>query len=110
MYIKIQESIISYKICIADFETNPPNIKSSYPTLKKKTEPKSRYFAMFESTFEKCLIQLSVELIQSDIAYDSNKFIKFNRIQKLLAIFTFTYRFSLSGKTCLQSYKAHKKL
>ena len=26
---------------------------------------------MFESTFEKCLIQLSVELIQLDIVYDS---------------------------------------
>ena len=38
---------------------------------EKKTDPKSRYFRMFESTFEKCLIQFSVELIQFDIAYDS---------------------------------------
>ena len=27
---------------------------------ERKTDPKSRYFRMFESTFEKCLIQLSV--------------------------------------------------
>ena len=38
---------------------------------ERKTDPKSRYFPMFESTFEKCLIQLSVELIQLDIVYDS---------------------------------------
>ena len=30
---------------------------------------------MFETTFEKYLIQLSVELIQLDIVYDLNKFI-----------------------------------
>ena len=37
---------------------------------ERKTDPKSRYFPMFESTFEKCLIQLSAELIQPDIVYD----------------------------------------
>ena len=38
---------------------------------ERKTDPKSRYFRMFESTFDKCLIQLSVELILLDIVYDS---------------------------------------
>ena len=27
---------------------------------ERKTDPKSRYFAMFESTFAKCLIQLDI--------------------------------------------------
>ena len=40
-----------------------------YSYTERKTYPKSRYFPMFESTFEKCLIQLSVELIQFDIVY-----------------------------------------
>ena len=39
-------------------------------TLKEKQTP-SRYFPIFESTFEKGLMQLSVELIQLDIVYDS---------------------------------------
>ena len=30
---------------------------------ERKTDPKSRYFMIFDSTFQKCLIQLSVELI-----------------------------------------------
>ena len=34
---------------------------------------------MFESTFYNCLIQLSVELSQPDIVYDSNKFIWITR-------------------------------
>ena len=34
---------------------------------ERKTDPKFRYFPMFKSTFAKCLIQLSVELIQPDI-------------------------------------------
>ena len=38
---------------------------------KRKTDPKSRYFSMFESALEKCLIQLSVELIQLDISCNS---------------------------------------
>ena len=33
---------------------------------ERKTDPKSRYFPMFELTFEKCLIQLSLEMIQPD--------------------------------------------
>ena len=35
-----------------------------YECTERKTDPKSRYFPILESTFEKCLIQLSVELIQ----------------------------------------------
>ena len=35
---------------------------------KKKTDRKSRYFAMFESTFKKCLIQLN-------FTHDSDEFI-----------------------------------
>ena len=38
---------------------------------ERKTDPKSRYFPMFESTFEKCSIQLSVEPIQPDIPRNS---------------------------------------
>ena len=38
---------------------------------ERKTDPKSRYFPMFESTFEKILIQLSVEQIQPDISCNS---------------------------------------
>ena len=43
-------------------------VKEKFEDTLKKTDPKSRYIAMFEATFEKCLIQLSVELIQPKIA------------------------------------------
>ena len=39
------------------------NLRKNLKHTERKTDPKSRYFAMFESTFEKGLIQLSVELI-----------------------------------------------
>ena len=39
---------------------------------ERKPDLKSRYFSMFETTFEKCLIQLSVELIQLDIVHDDS--------------------------------------
>ena len=54
-----------------------------YPYTERKTDPKSRYFAMFQSTFEKCLIQLSVELIQLDIVYDSLNYTEY-RVESAL--------------------------
>ena len=62
-----------HKMLLALPETTDKQVYSAY--TEKKTEPKSRHFAMFESTFEKCWIQLSVELIQLTIVYSSDKFI-----------------------------------
>ena len=51
---------------------------------ERKTDPKPRYFSVFESSFEKCLIQLSVlELIQIDIVYDSLNYAKY-RVESAL--------------------------
>ena len=69
-----QELTSSHCTC---FLNNPIDFGNDRPKIvdfrytERKTDPKSRYFSMFESTFKKCLIQLSVELIQLDIVYDS---------------------------------------
>ena len=61
--------------CCRRFDGKIQNSTGWGQYTERKTDPKSRYFAMFNSTFAKCSIQLQIELIQPDIAYDSDKFI-----------------------------------